>query len=299
MQTPVLKDKYIACPFQIQMCDLQGGISLGTAFFYEFEGETFVITNWHNVTGKHPQTGTPLDPDRSPLYIRAKWPMVKDNDPHPEGAKIVHFQAQKIEVEDENGPLWFEHPELGSVCDVVAIPVHKPTDWPYSIHMAANKIDETSIPIEPGLKVIVIGFPQGISTGPGLPVIKTGFLSSMPGFDVRLGGEFSDIGGMRNGIEVPATLLDVHTIPGMSGSPVFGEYTGIWNPDDLSITELIGSSMIGTSRIFLGCYSSRVPRLEERSGLGICHQRNAIEEICRTKCRGQRFPRRDTGFTYV
>ena len=297
MQTPVLKDNYIACPFQIQMCDLQGGISLGTAFFYEFEGETFVITNWHNVTGKHPQTGIPLDPNRNPLYIRAKWPMVKDNASHPEGGKIVHFQAQKIEVEDENGPLWFEHPELGSVCDVVAIPVHKPTDWPSSVHMAANKIDETSIPIEPGLKVIVIGFPQGISTGPGLPVIKTGFLSSMPGFDVRLGGEFSDIGGMKDGIQVPATLLDVHTIPGMSGSPVFGEYTGIWNADGLSITEAIGSSMIGTSRIFLGCYSSRVPRLEERSGLGICHQRNAIEEICRMKYRGQRFPRSDTGFT--
>ena len=76
---------------------------------------------------------------------------------------------------------------------------------------------------------------------------------------------------MKDGIKVPATLLDVHTIPGMSGSPVFGEYTGIWNPDGSSITELIGSSVIGTSRIFLGCYSSRVPRLEERSGLGICH----------------------------
>ena len=184
MQTPVLKDNYIACPFQIQMCDLQGGISLGTAFFYECEGETFVITNWHNVTGKHPLTGIPLDSNRSPLYIRAKWPMVNDNAPHPEGAKIVHFQAQKIEIEDESGPLWFEHPELGSVCDVVAIPVRKPTNWPSSIHMAANKIDETSIPIDPGLKVIVIGFPQGISTGPGLPVIKTGFLSSMPGFGV-------------------------------------------------------------------------------------------------------------------
>ena len=298
MQTPVLKDNYIACPFQIQMCDLQGGISLGTAFFYECEGETFVITNWHNVTGKHPLTGTALDSNRSPLYIRAKWPMVNDNSPHPEGGTIMHFQAQKIEIEDVSGPIWFEHPQLGSVCDVVAIPVHKATNWPSSVHMAANKIDETSIPIEPGLKVIVIGFPQGISTGPGLPVIKTGFLSSMPGFDVRLGGEFSDIGGMKDGIKVPATLLDVHTIPGMSGSPVFGEYTGIWNPDGSSITELIGSSVIGTSRIFLGCYSSRVPRLEERSGLGIYHQRNAIEEICRIKYRGQRFPRSGTGFTY-
>ena len=256
MQNPVLKDKYIACPFQIQMCDMQGGFSLGTAFFYECEGETFIITNWHNVTGKHPQTGAALDAMRSPSYIRAKWPVVDDSVPKVEGAKQFYFQAQKIEIEDESGPLWFEHPELGSVCDVVAIPVHKPTDWPSFIHVAANKIDETSVPIEPGLKVIVIGFPQGMSTGPGLPVMKTGFLSSMPGYDVRLGGKFSDIGGMKDGVQVPAMLLDVHTIPGMSGSPVFGEYTGFWNPDDLSTSEVTGSSMLGTSRIFLGCYSS-------------------------------------------
>ena len=298
MKKPVLNDKYIACPFQIQMCDLQGGISLGTAFFYECEGETFVITNWHNVTGKHPLTGEPLDSERSPLYIRAKWPAVSDDVSHPEGAKMVHFRAHQIVIEDETGPTWFEHPELGSVCDVVAIPVQKPTNWPSSIHMAANKIDETSIPIEPGLKVIVVGFPQGMSTGPGLPMIKTGFLSSMPGFNIRLGGEFSDVGGLKGGIEVPAILLDVHTIPGMSGSPVFGEYTGIWNPDGLSIAENIDSSLIGTSRIFLGCHSSRVSKLEERSGLGICHQTNAIEEICRTRRKGHRFPRTDTGFTY-
>ena len=298
MQRPTLEDKYIACPFQIQMCDLQGGISLGTAFFYDFGSETFIITNWHNVTGKHPLTGENLNSNRSPLFIRAKWPVVKGRLARPENAQIVYLQSHKIEIEDDNGPLWFEHPELGSVCDVVALPVQKPTNWPSSALMSANKIDETSIPIDPGLKVTVIGFPRGMSTGPGLPLIKTGFLSSMPGFEIRLGGEFSEIGGMKGGIQIPAMLLDVHTIPGMSGSPVFGEYTGIWNPDDLSASNITASSIIGTSRTFLGCYSSRVPHLEERSGLGICHQRDAIEEICRSKHRGERFPRCETGFTY-
>ena len=298
MQTQVFKNQYVACPFQIQMCDLQGGFSLGTAFFYECEGATFIVTNWHNVTGKHSLTGAPLHSKRSPLYIRAKWPVVEDHAHHVEGAKVMHFRAQKIEIEDESGPLWFEHPELGSVCDVVAIPIQRPTNWPYVAHRPANKIDETPTPIEPGLKVIVIGFPQGMSTGPGLPVMKTGSLSSMPGYDVRLGGEFSDVGGMKGGVQVPAMLLDVHTIPGMSGSPVFGEYSGFWNPDDLSSDKLTGSSAFGTSRTFLGCYSSRVAKLEERSGLGLCHRKNAIEEICRTRYRGQRFVRNDTGFTY-
>ena len=298
MQNQVLKNDYVACPFQIQICDLQGGFSLGTAFFYEYEHETFIITNWHNVTGKDPLTGAPLDSERSPLYIRAKWPVVDESASHIEGAKVMHFETERIEIEADIGPLWFEHPELGSVCDVVAIPFQKPTNWPKSVHKAANKIDETPIPIEPGLKVIVIGFPQGMSTGPGLPVMKTGFLSSMPGYDVRLGGEFSDIGGMKHGTQVPAMLLDVHTIPGMSGSPVFGEYTGYWNPDDLSGDRLTDSSIFGTSRIFLGCHSSRVAKLEGRSGLGLCHQKNAIEEICCTKHIGQRFPRSDIGFSY-
>ena len=298
MQTQVLEDRYIACPFQIEMCDLQGGISLGTAFFYEFKGETFIITNWHNVTGKDPLSGASLHSERSPLYIRAKWPVVDVGATKVEGAKQFYFQAQKIEMEDEGGPLWFEHPELGSVCDVVAIPFQRPANWPSVVHKAANTIDETPIPIEPGLKVIVIGFPQGMSTGPGLPVMKTGFLSSMPGYDVQLGGKFSDTGGMKHGIQVPAMLLDVHTIPGMSGSPVFGEYTGLWNPSDLSARTLTASSAIGTSRMFLGCHSSRVAKLEGRSGLGLCHQRNAMEEICRTRYKGQRFPRNDIGFTY-
>ena len=147
MQPRVLNNYYVACPFQIQMCDLQGGISLGTAFFYECKGETFIITNWHNVTGKHPLTGEPLHSTRNPSFIRAKWPVVDHDAYQADGAKRFHFEAQNVEMEDEAGPLWFEHPQLGSLCDVVAIPVQKPTEWPNSIHRAANKIDKTLIPI--------------------------------------------------------------------------------------------------------------------------------------------------------
>ena len=292
MQPRPIDDKYALCPFQIQLCDQQGGIGLGTAFFYQVENATFIITNWHNVTGKHPITGKPLHPERSPLYIRAKWPVVHQRE---DGQKVARLEPQTIEIEDAQGPLWFEHPRLGSLCDTVAIPSERPTDWPPPIHVAANKIDDTAIPIEAGLKVIVIGFPQGMSTGPGLPLMKTGFLSSVPGYEVRLGGEFSDIGGMKGGISLPAMFLDVHTIPGMSGSPVFGEYTGLWNPDNLAASGIAPSSTIGTSRKFLGCHSSRLWELEGRSGLGICFPESAIEEICQATHRGSRFLREFDG----
>ena len=74
------------------------------------------------------------------LYIRAKWPVVDESASHIEGAKVMHFETERIEIEADIGPLWLEHPEVGSVCDVVAIPFQKPTNWPKSVHKAANKM---------------------------------------------------------------------------------------------------------------------------------------------------------------
>ena len=291
MQTSILEDSHIACPFQIQMLDLQGVISLGTAFFYEHDGEDFIITNWHNVVGKHPHTGEALHNQRIPIHLTAKWPAIEGIEDMGEGLLRTHFRAQPILIEDEGQPLWFEHPELGSLCDVVAIPFQKPDNWPSLTHKAANKIEEGLIPIRPGTTVAVIGFPMGLSTGPGLPLFKTGCLSSIPGFEIRLGGEFSPVGGMRGGIRIPAMLLDVHTIPGMSGSPVFAEYTGWWDPNDPSNYDITGNSVLGVGRMFLGCYSSRVSGLEERSGLGLCFGEEMIKEICQARYLGRRFVR--------
>ena len=133
-----LRDSHIGCPFQIQMCDLQGGIGLGTAFFYEVQGETFIITNWHNVTGKDPLTGRSLNSGgHYPLHIQAKW-VVRSGD-HEDGAFMGHLAAHRIEIEDDGGPLWFEHPEFGSLCDVVAIPWSKPPGWQSGVfHTPAN-----------------------------------------------------------------------------------------------------------------------------------------------------------------
>ena len=179
-----LRDKYIGCPFQIQMCDLQGGIGLGTAFFYETQAETFIITNWHNVTGKDPQTGKSLNPGgRYPTYVLAKW-VVRGAD-REDGTFSAHLAAHRVEIEDDGGPLWFEHPRFGSLCDVVALRWSKPPGWQSGVfNNPANRIDDGLIPVEPGLKALVIGFPRGLSTGPGLPIVKSGTLASTPGYEV-------------------------------------------------------------------------------------------------------------------
>ena len=48
-----IRSPFSQCPFQIRMCDSAGVIATATGFFYELDGETFLITNWHNIAGKH------------------------------------------------------------------------------------------------------------------------------------------------------------------------------------------------------------------------------------------------------
>lgn len=45
---------YVSVRISICFKDIELGI--GTAFFYLYEGETYLITNWHNVSGREPDT---------------------------------------------------------------------------------------------------------------------------------------------------------------------------------------------------------------------------------------------------
>ena len=69
------------------------------------------------------------------------------------------------------------------------------------------------------------------------------------------------------------------------------EYSGFWNPKDPRRPGISDDSTFGVGRVFLGCHSSRVLEVEERAGLAICYGADVIEEICRTKHGGSRFPR--------
>ena len=79
-----VRSNYSLCPFEIEMCDDQGGISSATGFIYDQNGELFLITNWHNFAGRDPFTGNPLENQsvvRFPTFIQAKLASVV-NPPH-------------------------------------------------------------------------------------------------------------------------------------------------------------------------------------------------------------------------
>ena len=282
-----IRSRFSQCPFQIQMCDSAGAIATATGFFYESNGETFLITNWHNIAGKHFSTKKLLDKDlRTPQYIEVKFASWLP------GAHMERWlpsnKVQRVDIYKGLEPLWFEHPELGSSCDIIALPLSRSADCPSFMHNAANHTTSDKIPIEPGNTVFIIGFPMGLSIGPGLPLWKSGYISSEPFFDIST--EDTDL-------LLPAIFIDSQTREGMSGSPVYASYTGSWDNSDpysdlagLDIYQYVQRKDVmfaskGTE--FIGCYSGRALGKANEAALGLCWRKEAIEDICNSRTSGQ------------
>ena len=271
------------------MWDGQGMIATGTAFFYEHDSGWFLITNWHNLSGKHFLSGVPLTQSgRFPTIIKAKLSKyLPPNSGNPPESFIP--VTQEVEIYRGHKPLWLEHPLLGSLCDVVALPLDRPKDCPPSMHNAANRISKTRIPVEPGCTVYILGFPRSISVGFGLPLWKSGYIASEPHYDVTINGQVSDIGGLQGGITLPAFFIDSLTREGMSGAPVFASYTGNWdtadpyapwNPKDPDFYNRADIFLGTEAKEFIGCYSGRVSGNEQEAALGLCWRKDVIEHIC-------------------
>lgn len=289
-----IRSTYSQSPFQILMYDDHGLISTGTAFFYFISETWFLITNWHNISGKNFLSKAPLSGNRFPTYIKAKFSAYIED----EKSNNTYFLpvGQRVDIYINYTPVWYEHPVLGSDCDVIAIPMVKPTNCPNFMHNAVNLISTHRIPVKPGNSSFVIGFPSSLSIGFGLPLWKSGYIASEPYYPVKIGGEVSEIGGLKNGKELPAFYIDTLTRAGMSGSPVFASYTGNWdmtapyepiNPDTPLFWQR-DDIALGENRMeFVGCYSGRIGLKEEGAALGLCWTVKTINEICKAKTIGK------------
>ena len=283
-----IRSTYSQCPFQLLMCDQGGVISSGTGFFYETGNRWFLVTNLHNVTGRDFQTGKVISElARVPSRLVAKLSTYDLG-----GGQDGNFAIgpHNVPLYDGTQARWLEHPEASSSFDVVAIPWERPEACPDFMHNAANRISKDNIPVEPGCTVFVVGFPEAISVGFGLPLWKSGYVASEPHYDVTLGGRLQDYGGLLGGRCVPAFFIDAQTRKGMSGSPVFARYygpwdmndpyrpvnpdeQGFWNRDDVTLWGSVGTQ-------FVGCYSGRIASRENEAALGLCWRYDVIEAIC-------------------
>lgn len=285
-----IRDTRSQCPFQIGLHDEEGFIASATAFFYDFGGENFLVTNWHNVSGRDWADQT-KSAARCPTILRAKLSKYVANNTFGIFEHDIPLYNAELSI-----PKWFEHPVLGSRCDVIAIPVQRPASMPEMMHHPANTISSTRIPIKPGCVAFILGFPHAISVGYGLPVWKSGFIASEPFYDVTIDGERSNQGAMSGGRNLPAFFLDALTRKGMSGSPVFAAYSGTWdmtnpyrdvNPQEPGFMNRDDIAIGGQAYEFVGIYSGRIGKTEESAALGLCWRDDTIGAVCGAKVVGQ------------
>jgi hypothetical protein len=223
-------DEYSLATVPIETYFRQTKLALGTAFVCEKDGSFYLITNWHNLSGKDPNTGKHLsstlaEPDRITVWWNLKGQM---------GNKF----SATVQIRDltTNQPLWRVHTVHGNKVDAVALPV---TPLPNAEMYPINGMRSDSLLIQIGMDVYILGYPYGMGLA-GLPVWKRASIATEP-----------ELVGIA-----PAPLfmlVDTASRPGMSGSPVIRRSWAIHLPK-------AGGSAVGnpTATELIGIYSGRI-----------------------------------------
>jgi hypothetical protein len=179
-------------------------LATGTGFVMATPaGRPMLITARHNVTGRDQITGEPLSstgviPRRLVAFVRNLF--------LPSTAQVIMYDPPgradiDLRGREDDLPRWYEHPALGPVADVVAVPFGPPVPWTVS---SEGDID---MAVGPSARVSIIGFPlTTIAAMRNSATWSTGFVASEPN---------EDYDGL------PTFLVDCRARPGQSGSPVY------------------------------------------------------------------------------
>lgn len=254
----IIKPDYLSLTTQqlaIGFLETDTVLSHATGFIYEHSEKLYLITNWHNVSGKHPVTKEPISknhvgiPDVFLTYFR-----LKNN---PGNDELRHIRL--YEDDEMTKPVWLVHPEHNEQVDVVAIELDNEDTF---IYKPINKADfDDDILPEVADDTFVIGYPFDDMRYLGLPIWKKASIATEP---------------QVNEDQLPKILIDTATRPGLSGSPVIYQRIGIHKLKN-GISQ--PDSIFGRIRGFLGVYSGRIGKGEEMAQLGIVWKKKVIDEI--------------------
>ncbi|NOJ48421.1 trypsin-like peptidase domain-containing protein [Bradyrhizobium archetypum] len=242
-------DQYSLAALPIEMHFNDTHLSQGTGFVWSGPDRSFLITNWHNVSGRNPNTGkhlspTAAEPNRLRVWFNAKGEM---------GSKLGKFVALRTEAGEPN---WFVHPQHGKNVDVVALPL---TSFPDVEMYPINKMENTNLQLSVGMDVYVLGYPYGLG-GAGFPVWKRGSFATEP--------EISPAVQLH-------MFIDTASRPGMSGSPVIRRS---WSTHLLEGNSISMGAATGTR--FVGVYSGRMAAADPLDAqLGVAWPASLVSEI--------------------
>jgi hypothetical protein len=242
-------DEYSLVAIPIQTLFHATELGVGTAFIWGLNGSHWLITNWHNVSGRDPNTGKHLSPTAAEPNKLRVWFNVKGL----LGNKI----AKEIDIRNaNNSPLWLVHPKHKNKVDVVAVAIQNYADVDmYPI----NTLSQMDLVVQIGIDVFILGFPFGIGPG-GFPIWKRGSIASEP--------ELAGVTQLH-------IFIDTASRPGMSGSPVIRRS---WNTHSLANGGTVMNGAAGTK--FVGVYSGRLASSDPLDAqLGLTWPASLVPEI--------------------
>jgi len=205
---------------------------LGTAtgFIVQNNGQNFLITNWHVVSGRNTDTGECLSSAGDIPNAIVIVHHLKD--------KLGNWVLVKYPLYNNEKPNWILHPKHTEEnrIDVIALPIGN-TLAEIAIYPLDLSLADTDMLASPALSVSIIGFPFGMASDGAFPIWKTGHIASDP--DLNYKG-------------LPVFLIDATTRSGMSGAPVILK-TNTYIPKS-------GGFVVRTGylTLFLGVYSGRI-----------------------------------------
>lgn len=223
-------------------------LATGTGFVAPSSKGPVLLTNRHNLTGRHQATGQPLS----------------NTGGVPNEVVILHNVKGKLGnwipvveplLDTKGAPLWREHPKHGAKADFGALPLTALSNVEIYGYDPANPGPD--IAVGPADVLSVVGFPFGMTAGGAAGIWATGFMASEPELDFE---------------GLPVFLIDCRSRPGQSGSAVIAHRNGG------TVAMKDGSSAIfgGPVTRFLGIYSGRV---NAESDIGIVWKASALAEL--------------------
>lgn len=293
-----IQDPLSCVSLRISMYFNEERLATGTAFIYLYEEKPYLITNWHNVSGREPSTLKAKHPACAiPNRIFVEVPFIN----HKTSSIIWEEHQVPIYQDDGDSPsksIWYEHPLHRYKVDVVAIPVHEDEvfsplksiwhtiqsdqkRWGQIEGSRENTICPATAPclnlslvrFNPGQGVFVLGFPEGMTGGANFPVWKRGSIASEPYLDID---------------DLPKIFIDTATRAGMSGAPVYVHETGRWETEKgCGLEKSNGSSSGIQGRRFIGVYSGRVGDDTFQAQLGVVWKYDVIDEIIKSSTLGK------------
>ncbi|QAY60463.1 serine protease [Microbacterium protaetiae] len=230
-------------------------LGTGTGFVVFSDSRSYLVTNWHVLTGRDPLTDEQIG-SSSAKPSRLEAHVIVESEADQRLGK-VRYDLQLYD--DQGRARWLVHPTLGRAVDVVAFefgpsyPARAEDFMPYD---ATEPEDPAAF--TPTSEVSIVGYPFDLDQRIDLPVWTRASIATEPELDFE--GK-------------PCFLVDARARSGQSGSPVIA----YWTPERTKLTQR-GNIQIGSAESWelLGIYSGRIT---DTSDLGRVWKREAIRAV--------------------